>query len=180
MSSERRASQEARSSPPAATCRPSWRSHGSTPSKLAHPIDHEGPDIEQGDRRQRSAGVGCLPAVNITRVLRLRSRPPSGQDRDADTGRTAHEAYDGLPGAACKDDAGDATAAHRSWSQASRYRTRCGWLSTHCRTATGGNTWSMRCVVRSAIRHPPPLDLARDGPEHRRRAATRAGLTPFA
>ncbi len=66
-----------------------------------------------------------------------------------------------------------ATARHRSWSHASRYRSRCGSVSTHCRTGTRGKTWSTTCAARSAMRRPPSLDLARDGPEPRRRAAAR-------
>jgi hypothetical protein len=38
-----------------------------------------------------------------------------------------------------------------------RYRNRCGRLSVHCRTRTGGNTWSTSCAARSAIRRPPQL-----------------------
>ena len=49
------------------------------------------------------------------------------------------------------------TARHRSWSQASWYRTRCGTLNTHCRTGTSGKTSSTRCAARSVIRRPPQL-----------------------
>jgi len=38
-----------------------------------------------------------------------------------------------------------------------RRRRRCGRLSVHCRTGTGGNKWSTKCAARSAMRRPPQL-----------------------
>lgn len=49
------------------------------------------------------------------------------------------------------------TALHKSWSHASRYRMRCGKVSTHWRTGTSGSTWSTRCAARSVIRRLPQL-----------------------
>ena len=53
---------------------------------------------------------------------------------------------------------------------------RDGNVSTLCRTHTSGKTSSTRCAARSTMRRPPPLDRARGGPEHRRRAASQIVL----
>ncbi len=50
-----------------------------------------------------------------------------------------------------------ATARQRSWSHASRYRSRAGTLRTHCWIGTSGKTRSTRCAARSAIQRPRHL-----------------------
>jgi len=66
-----------------------------------------------------------------------------------------------------------ATARHRSLIPRETIAQPVGQRQDPLADQSAGKTWSTRCAARSAMRRPPSLDLARDGPELRRRAAAR-------